>query len=129
MTNAPHRLRVGKQGLHVGLAGLALASGLALFSGFFVVVTLTCIRTLRTYAPTDPDYSLLGAGLSASLIGALLIIATASYYLTIPSILYGLAGLMAAYVRLGRTEHLEDTGDVQGPVTRLLADVPRYSSQ
>lgn len=33
MTNAPHRLRVGKQGLHVGLAGLALASGLALFPG------------------------------------------------------------------------------------------------
>ena len=113
-------------------AGVALSSGLvglALFSGFFVVVTLTCIRTLRTYAPIDPDYSLLGAGLSASLIGALLIIATVSYYLTIPSILYGLAGLMAAYARLGRSERSAGLAEVGGPVTRILEDVPRYSSR
>ena len=111
-------------------AGVALSSGLvglALFSGFFVVMTLTCIQTLRTYASVDPDFSLLGAGLSASLIGALLIIATTSYYLSIPSILYGLAGLMAAYVRLGKIQHWADLPEARGPVTQILEDVPRYS--
>ena len=113
-------------------AGVALSSGLvglALFSGFFLVVTLACIQTLRTYAPIDPDFSLLGAGLSASLIGALLIIATTSYYLSIPSILYGLAGLMAAYVRLSRSQRSADLPEGRGPFTQQLEDVPRYSSR
>jgi O-Antigen ligase len=113
-------------------AGVALSSGLvglALFSGFFFVMTLACIRTVRAYAPVDPDFSLLGAGLSASLIGALLIIATTSYYLSIPPILYGLAGLMAAYVRLGRNPRWAEVPEARGSVTQILEDVPRYSSR
>ena len=77
-------------------------TGLALFAGVFIDVLVRCLRTLRSLAQSAPEMSLMGSSLFATTLGALLIIATVSNYLSIPYLYWSLAGLCAAYARMGR---------------------------
>ena len=95
--------------------GLAYGlTGLALFAGFFAVAGLRCFAAVRRTAQVDPDFSMLGSGLLASLVGALLIIATVSNYLIVPYLYLSLAALAVAYAQLAR----------QGAVAAAPALVP-----
>ena len=89
-------------------------TGLALFAGFFVVAGLRCFAAVRRMAKDDPDFSMMGSGLLASLVGALLIIATVSNYLIVPYLYLALAGLAVAYAQLAR----------QGAMAAAPAPVP-----
>ena len=89
-------------------------TGLALFAGFFVVAGLRCFAAVRRMAKDDPDFSMMGSGLLASLVGALLIIATVSNYLIVPYLYLALAGLAVAYAQLSR----------QGAMAAAPAPVP-----
>jgi len=57
----------------------------------------------RRLLDVDPAFSMMGASLVACILGNLLIIATASNYLSIPYLYFALAGLTAAYLRLSET--------------------------
>lgn len=90
-------------------AGLALSFGLvgmAPFVGFFIVTIARVLKVTRHAMPIDPDLSLLGASLVASIVGVLLIIGTASNYLSIPYIYWALGALAFAYVHIARCEQL-----------------------
>lgn len=73
--------------------------GLALFLGFIGVPVVHCWRTVRRLSPVDPDAAMLGVSLIAALLGILVILATASNYLSIPYVYLALTGLVVAYVR------------------------------
>ena len=84
--------------------------GLALFIGFFVVGLLKTYRLVRSSANDDPDLSLLGANLVASMVGTLVMMATGSFGNVLEKMFYILAGLAAAYVQFG---HLKERGPDQ----------------
>ena len=90
--------------------------GLALFAGAFGVLAFGCLRVSRVCSAVAPDFSTMGAGLFASLVGALLILATTSFYLTIPTILYTLAALIAGYVRVGERYMSQRQGVTSAPL-------------
>jgi hypothetical protein len=84
-------------------AGVALAYGLvgaALFLGFYLLIGWRCYAASRRVAAFDADLSLIGASLLACLSGALLMIATVSPYLSIPSVQMAVAGMASAYAVL-----------------------------
>ena len=68
--------------------------GLALFAGFFLLVTVRAYQRLRHLLATAPDLSAIGASLVACMLASLFFMATAS----IDWVEYVLAGLMASYV-------------------------------
>jgi len=77
--------------------------GLGLFVGVFGLLAMKCIKAARRLLDVDPAFSMMGASLVACILGNLLIIATASNYLSIPYLYFALAGLTAAYLRLSET--------------------------
>lgn len=88
-------------------AGVALSYGLVgftCFAGFFVASLVRLVPVVRRSAETDPDFSLMGASLVACIVGALVSIAAASNYLSIPYIYWALGALGFAYVQVSRTE-------------------------
>jgi hypothetical protein len=68
--------------------------GLALFAGFFLLVTVRAYQRQRHLLATAPDLSAIGASLVACMLASLFFMATAS----IDWVEYVLAGLMASYV-------------------------------
>ena len=80
--------------LSLGLAGLGL------FVGIFVALLWKAGRVVRELAGSDPDFSLMGAALIACIVGTLIVIATTSFQLALPSVTWALVGLTLAYVRL-----------------------------
>jgi hypothetical protein len=76
--------------------------GLVLFAGFFIVAGLTCFAVARRSAKDDPDFSLMGSGLLASMVGALVIISTVSNYLIVPYLYWSLGALAVAYTQLAK---------------------------
>jgi O-antigen ligase len=86
-------------------AGIALSYGLvglAFFGGIFLTSVQRCWTAIRSFAGEDPDFSLMGAGLLACIVGVLVMIATTSNYLSIPYVAWSLAGLAFAYAQLSR---------------------------
>jgi O-antigen ligase len=84
-------------------ATLALSFGLigmALFLSVFVTLVWQTHREVRAAADADPDSALMGAALIACIVGTLVVIATTSFQLALPSMTWALAALAAAYVRL-----------------------------
>jgi O-antigen ligase len=67
---------------------------------FFVTAGLRCVKAIRANFRLDPDTSMLGAALLASLLGTLLTIYTVSNYLSVPYIYVALTALMVGYSRL-----------------------------
>jgi len=74
--------------------------GLGLFVGFMTLTLLRGWRLVRDQS-IDPDFAALGASLLACLCGILVMLATASNYLSIPYVYLAVAGLIAAYCREG----------------------------
>jgi O-antigen ligase len=88
-------------------AGIALSFGLvglALFVCFFLALAVRCFNASRSLADRDPDFADLGSALLACVGGALVIIATTSNINSIPYVYVSIAGLMFAYVEIGRIE-------------------------
>ena len=84
-------------------AGIGLTYGLvgvALFSGFYFFLTFKTLQASRRSAAFDADFSLLGSALGAAMIGAMVMIATVSQHLSVPTVQFALAGLLGAYVKL-----------------------------
>ena len=92
-------------------AGIALSFGLVglgLFVGFFGVIAVNCFRTVRRFAATDLDFSLMGGNLLACVGGGLLMISTVGLYLSVAYLTWAMAGLAVAYSRLARSESLAE---------------------
>ena len=90
-----------------GYAAVALVYGLvgfSFFTGFFAVPAIGCFRAVRRFAAFDPDSASMGAGLLASLVGALVVLGTTSNYLSIPYIYWSLGALAFAYSRLSLSD-------------------------
>ena len=84
-------------------ANVALSYGMVgfgLFAGFFAAAALRCFAAVRRTAKDDPDFSMMGSGLLASLAGALLIIGTVSNYLIVPYLYLALGALAVAYAQV-----------------------------
>jgi O-antigen ligase len=82
----------------VGLGGGIV--GLALFLGFFLTSLLAIYRGMRRLADRTEETYVLGQTLLAALLGVLLIIATVSPVLVIPTIYWCLGGMGIAYGRM-----------------------------
>jgi len=76
--------------------------GLFLFIAFILVALNQARALARRVAETDPDLALLGVTLVAAIFGTLVMIAECSFILAYEKLFYVLAGLAAAYARLGR---------------------------
>jgi hypothetical protein len=74
--------------------------GAGIFIAFFGSLVWKALREARRSAPVDPDHALLGACIAACVTGTLVIIATTSFQLALPSIAWSLAALATAYLRL-----------------------------
>jgi hypothetical protein len=96
--------------------------GLGLFAVFFGVIVVNCLRAVRRFTATDPDFSLLGSALLASVVGGLLIIATVGLYLSIGYLIWAVAGLAVAYTQLARkvvTQEPNPRGTYDRPGSRI----------
>ena len=87
--------------------------GLLLFVGFFLLALARAYRVARRVARSDPDLSLLGAGLIGCMIGTLVMIAGCSLIDQYSILFYVLGGLAIGYARLGE---LAEPGVVPGGV-------------
>jgi O-antigen ligase len=74
--------------------------GLALFLLFILIALVKAYRATKNAARSDPDLALLGLSLVACVVGTLLMIENASFYLAYEKMFYILAGLSAAYAHL-----------------------------
>lgn len=84
--------------LSVGLGnGLV---GLALFSGFFILIAFGIFRGMRNLPGRNDELYSLGQALFATLLGILVTIATVSSITVIPVIYWSVAGLGVAYARM-----------------------------
>jgi O-Antigen ligase len=84
--------------LSIGMAyGLITLSAFILF---FASSIYRCMSQVRQYLKTDHDSALLGASLVCGLVATLIIIYTASNYLSIPYIYVGLTALLIAFSRM-----------------------------
>jgi O-antigen ligase len=93
-------------GLFYGLIGLSL------FVGFILVGFVKSYRLAKNAAKSDPDLALLGASLSACIIGNLLMIWNCSFILGVEKMYYVLGGLTAAYLHLGASAERSHTNAI-----------------
>ena len=71
--------------------------GLSLFAGFFLAVIFGVYRGMRSLADRNDEHHVLGRALMAALVGILVIIATVSPILLVPTIYWLVGGLGVAY--------------------------------
>ncbi len=108
-TAAMQQLRQGEGIIDVvnSYLGVAMVSGfvgLALFIGSFAwCLVELCLHVMRHPSKTGPDLEM-ARGLLATLVGVLVIIATASSINAVPVVYWCLAGICAAYLRLVEVE-------------------------
>ncbi|HWA36476.1 MAG TPA: hypothetical protein VG873_01320 [Burkholderiales bacterium] len=76
------------------------AIGLVLFAGFFLATIAATYKAMRRVTDRSREEHVLGQALFAALLGILLMIATMSPVLLIPTIYWAVAGLAVAYVRM-----------------------------
>jgi len=76
--------------------------GLALFLGFILTALNRAYRAAKAMIHTDAELALLGFGLVACILGALLMMADISFILGIEKMFYVLAALAAAYAHCAR---------------------------
>ena len=84
-------------------ATIALSFGLVgvgLFVGIFATLVWKSFAIIRYFSHVDPDSSLMGSALVACIAGSLVVIATTSYQLALPSVLWTIVALTAAYIQL-----------------------------
>lgn len=83
--------------VYVGIALPYGAVGLLLFVAPSAYALLSCWLVRSRVARTDPDAEALGRALGASLIGVLLVLGSASYYLHVPIVHWLVVALCASY--------------------------------
>jgi hypothetical protein len=76
--------------------------GLFFFVGFILLGMMNVYVHARKLAHSDPDLALFGACLLACIVGTLIMIDSSSFIFGCQKMFYVLAGLTAAYVRVGR---------------------------
>jgi len=76
--------------------------GLFAFLAFILIPAFRAYLATRRVAQSDPDLALLGASLIACTAGTLVMLADSSFILAYQQMFYVLAGLTAAYARLGQ---------------------------
>jgi O-antigen ligase len=76
--------------------------GLSLFLSFILIGLFKARATSKRSMTVDPDFGMLGASLVACILGTLLMMENVSFGTGVEQLYYGLAGLAAAYVHLGR---------------------------
>lgn len=84
---------------------VALSSGIAgltLFTGCFVVALRSVFGAMRQAGADAPDAELLGRALLGTLAGVMVMIATVSSILAIPTLYWSLVGMAAAYAAMVR---------------------------
>lgn len=105
-------------GLSRGLVGLAL------FAGIFFAVILGVYKGMRSVADREDEHRILGQALIAALIGIMIIIATVSPILIVPTIYWLAAGLGVGYAAmLARARVPATTGHEPAPVPLRRASV------
>jgi hypothetical protein len=83
--------------------------GLALFLTPVIVFAWKAYRVTRTTVRSDANLSLLGAGLTATILGEMLMIATSGFGIGPEKMLYVLVGLAAAYSYISRPASSQST--------------------
>ncbi len=84
-------------------AGIALNKGLiglAIFLAFILTALVKAYRMAKAVAKSDNDLALIGASLVACVLGTLLMIENASFFLGYDKLFWVLSGLCAAYAHL-----------------------------
>jgi hypothetical protein len=89
--------------------------GLSLFLLFILIALVKTYRAARIAAPSDPNLSLLGVSLVACVVGTLLMIENASFFLGYEKLFYVLAGLCAAYAHLKPSAERPVEARIRGP--------------
>ncbi len=87
-------------------AAVAVFQGLIelfFFVSFILVALYKAYSTAKRLRDSDPDFALLGVSLSAGIVGTLMMISTCSMIFGYEKGFYLLAGLAAAYARVGAT--------------------------
>lgn len=74
--------------------------GLSVFVGFFATIAVGIVRGMKTLSDRNDERYALGQALLATLLGALVIIATVSSIHIVPWILWSIAGIGMAYSRM-----------------------------
>jgi hypothetical protein len=77
--------------------------GLFLFGGFMLSTFGKALWIAKRSGRLDPDFSRLGISMTASIVGALLMLASMSFILGCQKMYYVLAALAAAYAHMGRS--------------------------
>jgi len=85
--------------------------GLSLLVGFIMIAFFKVYGAARKVARSDPDFGILGISLAASILGVLLMLENTSFILALPIMFYVLAGLAAAYARVGNSTTRNPSGD------------------
>jgi hypothetical protein len=95
--------------------------GLSLFMTFIIVALYRALSVVKRLQQPDPDFALLGTSLIACIVGTLVMIAGTSFIFAYEKMFYVLAGLAAAYIRLGETPPPQSTAS---PPTARLSALP-----
>jgi O-antigen ligase len=77
--------------------------GLFVFVSFIMIGLIRVWRVTRKARSEEPDFALLGACISACVVGTLIMIYSGSFIFGYAILFYVLAGLAAAYVNIGRS--------------------------
>jgi O-antigen ligase len=95
--------------------------GLSLFMTFIIVALYRALSVVKRLQQPDPDFALLGTSLIACIVGTLVMIAGTSFIFAYEKMFYVLAGLAAAYIRLGETPPPQSPAS---PPTARLSALP-----
>jgi O-antigen ligase len=85
---------------YLGVALEAGLVGLSFFAGFFIAVAVALLRSMMNLPDGNDELHLLGRVLFSTLLGILVMLASASSISVIPVIYCSVAGLGVAYVRM-----------------------------
>jgi hypothetical protein len=89
-------------------------AGLLCFCGFMLVALLKVYSAEKALQQKDPDLALVGASLTAVMVGTLFMLSTCSFIFGYAQMFYILGGLAAAYVQLSR-QRLENSDPLPVP--------------
>jgi hypothetical protein len=101
---------------YLGVAMISGFVGLALFAGVFASCVVGLGVHLAQHRTKTGDDFTMARGLLATLVGVLVIIATASSINAIPVVYWCLAGTCAAYLRLAAAERFETAAQTTVPI-------------
>jgi hypothetical protein len=96
--------------VYATMAALYGLTTLAWFMGFILLGLFSVLRSAKRLMRSDADLSALGRSLVACIAGTLVMLVTASLFLSYWTMFFVLGGLAAAYSQLARSNNLADAG-------------------